>query len=93
MKPQEMALSPLSGLLHRLQILIGVSVAHLLKNAWKIFDERFKVQRLGWRNREKSEEKKKKYANISDLQEPAAVKSSSLLTHSILQTQLIVNHC
>ena len=46
MAPPEMGLSPLVGLLQRLTILM----AHPLKHALNIFDERFKVRRR--RNRE-----------------------------------------
>ena len=47
MAPPEMGLSPLVGLL---KILMAVSLAHSLKHALNIFDERFKVRRR--RNRE-----------------------------------------
>ena len=53
MKPPKMALSPLVGLLQRLQIVMAVSAAHPLKNEWTIFDEQVKVRRLQRRNRQK----------------------------------------
>ena len=55
MIPPEMGLSPLVGLLQSLQISIAVSLAHRLKNVWKIFDERVKVRQLRRQNREKSD--------------------------------------
>ena len=45
MIPPEMALSSLVGLLKNI-LCIAVSLAHTLKNAQKIFDERVEVRRL-----------------------------------------------
>ena len=48
----EMGLSPLTGLLQSLKILLAVSQAHPLKHALTNFDEQFKVRRRQ-RNRKK----------------------------------------
>ena len=54
MIPPEIALSPIAELLQSLQVSKVVSLAHPLKNVWKIFDERVKVMRVLWRICQKS---------------------------------------
>ena len=70
-EPPEMALSPLVGLLQNGQILTGVSLAHLLKDALKSFDEPLTVRRLQRQNKIA-----KVNAIIFYLQEEEAVKIS-----------------
>ena len=81
MAPPEMGLSPLVGLLQRLTILM----AHPLKHALNIFDERFKVRR---RNRKKSEENKIKRLYLI-CRRRWRLKSAT--DHLVPQTQIIVN--
>ena len=53
MTPTETGLCRLVGLLWSLQILMAVSLAHHLKNAQKMFDERVKVHRHRRQNHQK----------------------------------------
>ena len=59
MTPTETGLCRLVGLLRSLQILMAVSLAHHLKNAQKMFDERVKVHRQRRQNHQKYDKRRK----------------------------------